>query len=129
MAKTFGKPTLKGYPATGEVTINLSKIGEALTVQIPDADISPNSSVQLSMGIASKPPEWTGSFESMMVKKTPETHPDDFEIAELRKGVTLIVPSDALKKFSGKSVELRYTFTYESGGADTSEPQKMRIKA
>ncbi|MCJ8202996.1 hypothetical protein [Pseudomonas sp. RGM2987] len=131
MTTTFEKPTLKDFPAdaSGEVAISLAKAGKTLTVQIPDSNISPNSSVYLTLGAASKPPEWTGNLEPMMVNKTPETHPDDFEVAELRKGVTLTVPGDTLKKFSGRLVELRYTFTYESGGADTSKPLNVRIKA
>lgn len=131
MTTTFEKPTLKDFPAdsSGEVAISLAKAGKTLTVQIPDSNISPNSSVHLTLGAASKSPEWTGNLEPMMVNKTPETHPDDFEVAELRKGVTLTVPGDTLKKFSGRLVELRYTFTYESGGADTSKPLNVRIKA
>ncbi|BBP63275.1 hypothetical protein PHLH5_08160 [Pseudomonas sp. Cab53] len=132
MTTTFEKPTLKDFPAapaSGEATVSLSKAGKALTVQIPDSDISPYSSVHLTLGAASKPPEWTGNLEPMMVNKTPETHPDDFEVAELRKGVTLTVPGDTLKAFSGRLVELHYTFTYESGGADTSKPLNVRFKA
>ncbi|WP_413794036.1 MULTISPECIES: hypothetical protein [unclassified Pseudomonas] len=131
MEKSYAEPTLKDFPtdpATGEATVSLSKAGKALTVQIPDSNISPYSSVRLSLGAASKPPEWTGNLEPMMIDKTPETHPDDFEVAELRKGVTLTAPGDTLKTFSGRSVELRYTFTYESGGTDTSKPLKVRVK-
>lgn len=130
---TLEKPTVKDFPvdpATGEVTINLSKT-ETLTVQIPGAPSSPDSSVQLTVTAPSKPPKSVGPYESMLVKKTPETHPDNFEEPELRKGVTLTLRSDELKAFSSEEgVELRYTFTYASGwNPDTSEPQMLRIKA
>jgi hypothetical protein len=36
---TYAKPTLKGFPTTGEVQINLSRV-ETLTVKIPDADFA-----------------------------------------------------------------------------------------
>jgi len=132
MTTTFEKPTLKDFPAdpaTGVATVSLSKAGTALIVQIPDSNISAYSTVHLTLGEASKSPEWMGNSEPMMIHKTPETHPDDFEVAELRKGVTLTVPGDTLKKFSGRLVELRYTFTYESEGSDTSKPLNVRVKA
>ena len=125
---TYAKPTLKDFPATGEVTISLSK-NKTLTVQIQGEPSSPESSVQLNVTAPSKGAKTVGPPESMMVNKTPETHPDDFEVPELRKGVTLTLPSEALKEFAGQLVELRYTFTYVNGwDPDISEPQMLRIE-
>ncbi|XXE18175.1 hypothetical protein J3P85_04075 [Pseudomonas sp. Z1-12] len=124
---TFKKPVLVGVPDSDaeKVTVSLSKM-KTLTVQIPNAENSPESTVHLTVSI----PKQVGAEQSMLVEKTPETHPNNFETPELRKDVTLTFSSDELKQFKGKSVELRYTFDYTNGwDPETSAPQILEIKA
>ncbi|WP_367862663.1 hypothetical protein [Pseudomonas brassicacearum] len=118
MAKSYAKPTLKGFPATGEVTINLSQV-ETLTVKIPDADFDPYSNARLTLGVGSTSPTPVGAF-------TPLTEGEE---GTPRKDVTVTLTSADLIAFSGQLVELRYEVSYESWDPDTSEPQMLRVKA
>jgi hypothetical protein len=118
MAKTYAKPTLKDFPATGEVTIRLSQT-KTLTVQIPDAAFERYSNARLTLGVGSTPPTPVGTF-------TPLTEGEE---GTPRKGVTATVTNADLKTFSGKLVELRYEVSYESKtDIDKSAPQLLRIE-
>lgn len=128
--KTFTKPTAQNCPAgaSGAVTISLSKTTE-LTVTIPDEQGSPESTVELTVTAPPAAPK-TLVGASMTLVKTPDTHPENFETLEVRKQVTLKFSTDKLKEFSGKSVELRYKYTYaNSDGVDISQPQMLQINA
>lgn len=114
MAKTYAKPALKDFPATGETTISLSDV-KTLTVKIPDADFDPNSSAQLTLGS-----KRVGAFAALT----------EGEEATPRKDVTLTVTNADLIAFKGKLVELRYEVSYEAGwDNDKSEPQMLRVEA
>ena len=118
MAKTYAKPTLKDFPATGEVTISLSKT-ETLTVEIPDADFAPYSNARLTLGESSTPPTPVGAFTSLT----------EGEEGTPCNDVTMTLTNANLTTYIGKLVELRYEVSYESRDPDTSEPQMLRIKA
>ena len=119
MAKTYAKPTLKDFPATGEVTVSLSKT-KTLTVKIPDADFDRYSNAQLTLGVGSMPPTSVGAFRSLT----------EGEEGTPRKGVTVTLTDADLTAYVGQLVELRYEVSYESGrDSDISEPQMLRISA
>ncbi|WP_260961146.1 hypothetical protein [Pseudomonas citri] len=116
---TYAKPMLKDFPATGEVTISLSKT-KTLIVKIPDAAFKPYSNAHLTLGAGSTPPTSVGAF-------TPLTEGEE---GTPRKDVTVTLTTTDLVAFSGQLVELRYEVSYESGwDPDVSEPQMLRIKA
>lgn len=89
---TYAKPTLKGFPTTGEVQINLSRV-ETLTVKIPDADFAQNSNAQLTLGVGSEPPIRVGTFAS----------PAEGEETAPLKGVTLTLTNVDLNAFNEKN--------------------------
>ncbi|MCL6703860.1 hypothetical protein [Pseudomonas sp. T1.Ur] len=116
---TYAKPTLKDFPATGEVTISLSKI-KTVTVKIPDAAFEPYSNAQLTLGVSSTSSTTVGAF-------TPLTEGEE---GTPRKDVTVTLTGADLAAFKGKSVELRYEVSYESGwDNDKSDPLMLRIEA
>ncbi|WP_259696009.1 hypothetical protein [Pseudomonas brassicacearum] len=119
MVKTYAKPTLKDFPATGEVTVSLSKT-KTLTVKIPDTAFHQYSNAQLTLGVGSMPPTPVGAFTSLT----------DGEEGTPRKGVTVTLTNADLTAYVGQLVELCYAVSYESGrDSDISEPQMLRISA
>jgi len=118
MTKSYSKPTLKGFPTTEEITIDLLQV-EKLTVEIPDADFDPYSNARLTLGGGSTSPTPVGAF-------TPLTEGEEGTPC---KDVTMTLTNADLKTYIGTLVELRYEVSYESWEPDTSEPQMLRVKA
>lgn len=123
----FALPILTGFsgnqPAEN-VTINLSKLGDDLEVQIPDSnEISGYWSVYpVLSAISGDPRKWSGSHVPAGARD--EANDDVIKLT----GLKVTVPKTQLQEYLGHQVELRYWFANESGWDIYSDPVKLKIE-
>lgn len=126
MSMHFAAPTLSNAaPAQDDcVTLQLSRLPEILTVQVPDSsDFAANWSVYAILGSDGEEPEWEGDEV--------DTGAWDDAEDEMEKlfDIEVQLPKEALQPYLGREVELRYKFRDESSMEPYSQALRLRIEA
>ncbi|MBC3365239.1 hypothetical protein J3P95_04675 [Pseudomonas sp. Z5-35] len=125
--ETYVEPTVQNHPkdtSTGTVKISLSALQESgLTVVIAGKQTVPlYDDAFLILGPNGEKPEWTGVRGSLVDMKDPENPQQKTE------NTLMTLPKEALKKYVGKEVQLRYQTYGESEEYRYSKPLTLKIQ-
>lgn len=123
---TFAIAQLPQFPdqVTDTVTVQLSSLGEDLTVRVPDKQDTPsNWEVYPILGDDPDEPEWQGPSEPTGVWN------EEFDDMVGATEIELRIPTTELEKYLNTTVQLRYKFADESSLEPCSEALTLHIEA
>ncbi|WP_434607778.1 hypothetical protein J3P80_04135 [Pseudomonas sp. D2-30] len=123
----YAKPTVQNYPenpSTGTVNISLSAMQESgLTVVIAGKQKVPlYDDAFLILAPDGEKPGWTGERGSLVDFTDPENPQQKTE------NTVMTLPKEALKKYLGEEVQLRYQTYGESEEYRYSKPIRLKIE-